>query len=87
MSIALYTRRIWWDGDHGCAKAEGVYRSFSIYPKIRGIAPFDFLDFAPETGTGLITPHNAIERDITVAETAALNLYLDQMVVRAHSMR
>lgn len=56
MSLALYTRRLFWDGAHGCAKAEGIYRSFSQHPNIRGIMPFDYLDFAPEVGTALITP-------------------------------
>lgn len=76
MSADLYVVRVFFEGERGCVKAPGVYRSISTAPNIPGLPKLTSIDFAPEVNVAYLMPWCGEKREMTAAEALAVVMWL-----------
>lgn len=74
MSHLLYSHRLLWDGRSGVAALGGRYRKLHTAPTFRD--DIDYVDYAPEVRVAQIRTGHGQMRDMTSAEIAQSEAYL-----------
>lgn len=76
MSQALYTVRVFYEGERGCVKAPSVYRQISAPPTIPGLPKLQAIDFAPEVNCAYLLPWCGERREMYEGEALAVVAWL-----------
>jgi hypothetical protein len=76
VSAALYVVRVWFESEHGCVKAPGIYRRISSAPRIPGLPLLEMVDFTPEVNVAILRAHMGEKREMTEAEALCVIAWL-----------